>query len=340
MSQVIEQALHEANRLPNLDTTKTRPVILLPVLPSTAVDQIFQRFGFKPNSRTHLIKQGLFPKGASLRGRAMTTSLYPSLVVDLIALLARQQTQNQLVADRLRQELEELLLTPLFEEVLHSLVKLLPVGQPVTLAYISRLFWPTPRLILPAHSGEISQLKLDWFERINYSTRQSWYRLALVQQQLRRVLFMPENKTSALVAAPVTQILTGYVDGDNHSPPGYMKVLLRYGFNSSETASLSGYELGYDEELELNSQTLEWLGCAISDAPIARLEARLDQFDSRLLFFLPGFEPPDNYLSLEQWEEVLEKGTVKLPTLPGFVDTPLSEQELAEIEAELDREGY
>src|SRR5690348_15263949 len=63
-------------------------VTLLPVLTSTVIDELLRSFGFSPNSRPHLIKQGLFPKGVPLRSRAMSTSLYPTLTIDLIALLA------------------------------------------------------------------------------------------------------------------------------------------------------------------------------------------------------------------------------------------------------------
>jgi hypothetical protein len=360
ISQVLEQALHDTQQIdPSVQgegtdqiTAEVKPVVLLPVLPSNAIDEVFRRFGFKPNSRTHLIKQNLFPKGAPLWGRAMSTSLYPSLAIDLIALLARQeQPTTGGLAQRLRLEISELVQTPLFNEVLQSLARQLPVGQPVTLAFINRLFWPVvnTETSTSVEFAKVHPLKLDWFSRVDYQTQQYWYRLALVQQQVRRLLFIngsnsdePHLRPMAIVVPPVSEVKTGYVDGDGHSPEGYMRAILKYSFGVTgiETeGGIGGAELAYEEETEIKYQTLEWMGCNLADTPIARIEATLDQFDSRLLFYLPGFVPPETHKALEQRTAYCEKHALKLEKLPGF-DLPLTEEDIAEVMAELEQEGY
>lgn len=358
MSQLLEQALNDiqpltlSSGMENTDQLppQTRPVVLMPVLPSSAIDEIFLRFGFKPNSRIHLIKHGLFPKGAAVRGRAMRGSLYPSLAIDLIALLARQESEPENeVARRLQVEISELMQTPLFNEVLQNLAHYLPVGQPLSLSYISRLFWPTATLEETEQAGAVGNLKLDWLGRMNYEAQQRWYWLALVQQQVRRLIFteritqVEPGQVLPMVVPPVSEIKTGYVDGDSHSPPGYMKAVFKYSsgiMGSDELVSIEGTELVYEEEFQIKYQTLEWLGCHFADMPVARIEASLDRFDSRLLFYLPGFVPPDNHLAMEALAEFFKRGTIELPKMEGFVDQPLTEEDIAEVMAELEQEGY
>lgn len=357
MSQLLEQALSDIQPLtassgtqnPDQARPQTRPVVLMPVLPSSAIDEVFLRFGFKPNSRTHLIKQGLFPKGASVRGRAMRGSLYPSLAIDLIALLARQDAEPENdIAQRLRLEIGELVQTPLFNQVLQNLGDWLPVGQPLSLSFISRLFWPIATTEEPEKAGSVGKLKMDWFGRMSYEAQQRWYWLALVQQQIRRLIFtgrLTQSEPGQIqpsVVPPVSEIKTGYVDGDGHSPPGYMKAIFKYSsgiIGSDELVSIEGAELAYEEEVEIKYQTLEWLGCHLADAPIARVEASLDRFDSRLLFFLPGFVPPDTHLAMEALFEFFKRSTIELPKMEGF-DRPLTDQDIAEVMAELEQEGY
>ncbi|MEI6043743.1 MAG: hypothetical protein WCS37_05050 [Chloroflexota bacterium] len=363
ISQVLEQALHDTQQIgpsvqaegTNQINAEVKPVVLLPVLPSNAIDEVFRRFGFKSNSRTHLIKQNLFPKGAPLWGRAMSTSLYPSLVIDLIALLARQeQPQTGGLAQRLRLEISELVQTPLFNEVLQSLARQLPIGQPVTLAFINRLFWPIAdtEKAINVEFAKVGGLKLDWFSLVDYQTQQYWYRLALVQQQVRRLLFMTGATLGAsrltsprsipIVVPPVSEVKTGYVDGDGHSPEGYMRAILKYTFGVTDLETeggIGGAELAYEEETEIKYQTLEWMGCNLADTPIARIEATLDQFDSRLLFYLPGFVPPETHKAIEQRTTYLEKHALTLEKLPDF-DLPLTEEDLTEVMVELEQEGY
>jgi hypothetical protein len=288
-----------------------------------------------------LIKQGLFPKGAVVRGRAMRGSLYPSLVIDLIALLARQEVEaeNDLTR-RLRLEIGELMQTPLFNEVLQNLAQRLPVGQPLSLSFISRLFWPTAILEKSEQAGAIGNLKLNWLGQMNYEAQQRWYWLALVQQQVRRLIFTEgliqagEAQALAGIMPPVSEIKTGYVDGDGHSPAGYMKAVFMYSsgiMGSDELVSIEGTELTYQEEFQIKYQTLVWLGCDLADMPIAQVEASLDRFDSRLLFYLPGFIPPDNHLAMEAMAEFFKQSSVELPVIEGFVDQPLTEEDIAEV---------
>jgi hypothetical protein len=196
----------------------------------------------------------------------MSTSFYPALVLDLIALLAYQKNENEEVITRLQAKIKAINQSALFEAVLYSLTQVLPVGQQLELASLTPLFHPYPVNSV----GE--PLKLDPFTELEYATQQNWYKLALLQTQVRRELF-------AHSPVLVLEILTGEIDGDDHSPAGQMRGVLNYSENQGE--------LTYLEEIELNLSTLEWLGCDWVGAPLARISAVLDQYDSRLVFYLP-----------------------------------------------------
>lgn len=314
-----------------------QPVALLPVLPSSALDELFCRFGFRPNSRANLIRQGLFPRGAALRGRAMSTSLYPTLAVDLIALLSREKghedKESRLTA-RLREEINALVDTTLFGEVLKSLTKKLPVGQPLSMSALTQLFMPKVNLV-PARPGLPLSWAFDWFSHLDYQSQLPWYQLSLLQHQLRLLFFgtTPTQPTEEEAPA-LLEILTGWVEGEGHSPAGYSKAVFSH-------SAFEG-ELAYWEEVQLKNQTLTWLGCNWSDAPLARLQATLDQYDSRLVFYLPGLQPPLNHLISAARSAYLEKQAAATPLkiIPGFEQPfdPDNPEDMAELLAELDLE--
>jgi hypothetical protein len=318
--------------------TPREPIALLPVLPSSALDELFCRFGFRPNSRANLIRQGLFPRGAALRGRAMSTSLYPTLAVDLIALLSREKghedkDKESTLAARLREEINALVDTALFGEVLKSLTKKLPVGQPLNMSALTQLFMPQINLV-PAQPGLNQNLSwsFDWFTHLDYQSQLPWYQLSLLQHQLRLLFFgtTPTQPTEEEAPA-LLEILTGWVEGEGHSPAGYSKVVFSH-------SAFEG-ELAYWEEVQLKNQTLDWLGCNWSDAPLARLQATLDQYDSRLVFYLPGLQPPLNHLISAARSDYLEKQAATTPVkiIPGFEQPfdPNNPEDMTELLAEL-----
>lgn len=324
-------------------------ITLLPLLTSTVIDELLRSFGFSPNSRPHLIKQGLFPKGVPLRSRAMSTSLYPALSVDLIALLAANNSENsskssksnQELAARLKEEINELTQLDLFVEVLASLARRLPVGQPFTLAAITRLFRP----ILPTTLKLGDFPSFEQFGTIDYSTWEKWYQLAQLQHQFRNIFFElssqvegglfsegSSNNSSSSWAKlrPVASIILGVVEGSDHSGSHTTSAVLRY---SSEEG-----ELAFQEEVELPNQLLSRLGCDWVDAPIARVEATRDAYFSRLIFYLPGLHNPASLQKLAKTLEFLGKSsTSPFGTIEGF-ERPWDENTLDEIMAEVELE--
>ena len=249
-------------------------------------------------------------------------------------MLSSEEAKTGLLAARRRGEISQLQEATLFREVLKSIAQHLPVKQSLTLASLTHLFQPD--LTEPPTVGAIA-FRLNWFAQLDYHTQQNWYQLALLQQQLRQLLFseLVSSSYRANVAPWITsttailEVLSGVVDGDSHSVPEQVGVVL--------THSTKSGELPFGEEAELNSCTLEWLGCDWSDAPVARVEAVLDRYNSRLVFYLPGLHPPTNHLIQQAQMDFLEQQAITGEVISGF-ERPFDEAALAEVLAELELE--
>jgi hypothetical protein len=356
----------------SISTQDLAPVLLLPVLPSSAIDQIFNRFGFKLHSRNYLTQQKLFPKGVSLRGQAMSGSLYPSLAVDLIALIAQGDYVPQSLVRELGGLVEAVTQTPVFSGVAGSIAKLLPPRQALQPGWLTYLFSSRPQLEVVKPVGNIHSAPIDsetklrlnltyWFERLSFEVQQNWYLLALLQETLRSEFFQAtlqqpvtneslsgESTNAVKVRVNGLSFQSGEIESSEHlnsADAGRMRAAFFYSYAAYDYPAIATTPFGRraerleePSEVDLNREVLSWTGCDWVGAPIVRVESQLDKYDSRLSFYLPGLHPPFNRQIVATELAFLQERAANSPAAHSadFVTSPLSRDELQRLWAEED----